>query len=119
MKKIAKLAVALSLIALSVTSPFVSTVDANAAAGTGYTKASDVVYATHQASVGSRTKTIVSNWGARNETCVFLTSYATDYYSGNNTYDVWATQKSPSSTTKSNAHTTTLFWAYLHAFATV
>ena len=45
---------------------------------TGYTSASQVVYS----SSGSYLK----NWGARSEDCVFLTTYAQNYYTGNYTY---------------------------------
>ena len=46
---------------------------------TGYTKASDVKYVTS----GS----YVLNWGARNETCVFLSTYAQNFYTGSYTFE--------------------------------
>lgn len=46
---------------------------------TGYTKAEDVQYQTS----GSYR----ANWGARGEDCVFLTTYAQDYYTGSYTFD--------------------------------
>ena len=46
---------------------------------TGYTQASDVDYII-------RDGTVV-NWGARGEDCVFLTTYAEDFYTGSYTYD--------------------------------
>ena len=45
---------------------------------TGYTKASDVDYVVIDG--------IIANWGARGESCLFLTTYATDFYTHNNTY---------------------------------
>ena len=39
---------------------------------TGYTSASDVVYV--------KNDNIIANWGARGEDCVFLSTYASDYY---------------------------------------
>ena len=46
---------------------------------TGYTEASDVEYV----KVGS----YIANWGARGEDCVFLSTYAQQFYSGLNTYE--------------------------------
>ena len=45
---------------------------------TGYQSAADVVYA--------KTNGIIANWGARGEVCTFLSSYATDFYTGSNTF---------------------------------
>ena len=49
---------------------------------TGYDEASDVRYSTSNVSG----KQVVANWGARGEDCVFLTSYAANYYTGDYTY---------------------------------
>ena len=49
---------------------------------TGYDEASDVKYSI--ATVSG--KQVVANWGARGEDCVFLTSYANNYYTGDYTY---------------------------------
>ncbi|MBP3422495.1 MAG: endonuclease [Clostridia bacterium] len=59
---------------------------------TGYTKASDVKYVTSGG--------YVANWGARDEDCVFLSKYATAFYTGNYTYNVLS-QKKGSSTESS------------------
>ena len=63
---------------------------------TGYTKAEDVDYleVTGQfydpVAKKNITKTIVANWGARGEDALFLTSYATAFYTGTNTYASFA-----------------------------
>lgn len=46
---------------------------------TGYTQASDVVY--------KKDGNKIYNWGVRDETATFLTTYANDYYTGNNTFE--------------------------------
>ncbi len=63
---------------------------------TGYTKASDVdyVYTTYN------NKQVTVNWGARGEDCTFLTSKALNFYTGNNTFEVFS-QKSGSTSTSS------------------
>ena len=48
---------------------------------TGYTKASDVVYL--------KEGKYIANWGARGEVATFLTTYAQEFYTGINTYEVW------------------------------
>ncbi len=49
---------------------------------TGYTSASDVIYQTGTVNG----KQIIKNWGARGETCVFLSSKAASFYTGSNTF---------------------------------
>lgn len=57
-----------------------STLSASAATTpTGYTKASDVKYV--------KKGKYIANWGARDEDCGFLTSYATNYYTGSYKYE--------------------------------
>lgn len=45
---------------------------------TGYNSADDVEY--------KRTNGTIHNWGARGEDCVFLSTYAAQFYTGSNTY---------------------------------
>ena len=66
---------------------------------TGYTKADDVVY--------NDSGNYIANWGARDENCVFLSKYATAFYTGNYTYEVLS-QKAGS---KSNAPSSDLYSA--------
>lgn len=49
----------------------------------GYTSAADVNYQTVQ----QGGKTITVNWGARGEACVFLSTPATNFYTGNYTFE--------------------------------
>ena len=49
---------------------------------TGYDSADDVEY--------QRTSGTIHNWGARGEDCVFLSTYALQFYTGSNTYDVFS-----------------------------
>ena len=56
-----------------------------AAAGTGYTKASDVNYV--------KNGNYVANWGARDEDCVFLSEYAEDFYTNEYTYEILSQEK--------------------------
>ena len=86
MKKLAKLGLVLSLFAASVMPAFAQNDVETASAATlwkgtatGYTKASDVKYNT--------SGKYIANWGARDEVCTFLTSYATDFYTGSYTYE--------------------------------
>lgn len=51
---------------------------------TGYDSADDVLYITYSQSG----KTVIANWGARGEDCVFLSTYAEDYYTGDYIWDV-------------------------------
>ena len=88
------------LILTLVLSLFFFSVSANPASSriitavTGYTSASDVEYLITTGSFYdpvSKTnvqKNIITNWGARGEDCVFLSTYATEYYTGDYTYDV-------------------------------
>jgi endonuclease I len=67
---------------------------------TGYDSADDVRYVT--ANVSGRT--VVTNWGARGETCVFLTQYVDGYYTNDyNTMAGWA------GTTSSNATSSQMY----------
>ena len=68
---------------------------------TGYTKASDVNYV--------KQGKYVVNWGARGENCVFLSSYAESFYTGNNTFDKLSTLSGGSS--QSNAPQSSLYSA--------
>lgn len=86
MKKLAKLGLVLSLLATSILPIFSQNNVETASAAvlwmgtqTGYTKASDVKYVTKGK--------YVLNWGAREEDCVFLTSYANNFYTGSYTYE--------------------------------
>ena len=61
---------------------------------TGYTKAEDVEYVIYSGTIQVTTSTsytvsnVVVNWGARDEDCLFLTTYAQDYYTGSYSWDV-------------------------------
>lgn len=66
---------------------------------TGYTKASDVVY--------NITSGTIANWGARGETSIFLTTYATSYYSGDNSFD--SLSQKDGGTSQNNAHQSELY----------
>ena len=85
MKKLAKIGLVLSLFAAAVMPAFAqNNVETASAAtwkgtATGYTKASDVNYV--------KSGKYIANWGARDEACVFLTSYANDFYTGSYTYE--------------------------------
>ena len=86
MKKLAKLGLVLSLFSAAVMPAFAKNDVKTASAATlwkgtatGYTKASDVNYVT--------SGKYIANWGARDEACVFLTSYATNFYTGSYTYE--------------------------------
>ncbi len=70
---------------------------------TGYDSADDVKYITYSQSG----KTVIANWGARGETCVFLSDYAEDYYAGNYTWDNLSTLTG--GTSQSNAHSSQLY----------
>ncbi len=88
---------ALCIVALSITqssfAAFFSTTP------TGYQKASDVVYRTVS---GYRV-----NWGARQETATFLTTYAQNFYTGNYTIENLITKQGGSS--QSNAPSSALY----------
>lgn len=68
---------------------------------TGYTKAEDVVY--------KKTGKTVHNWGAREEECQFLSTYAQDFYVGNYTYETLSQKKG--GTKQSDAHKSELYTA--------
>lgn len=70
---------------------------------TGYDSADDVVYKTYSQSG----KTVIANWGARGEECVFLSKYVDAYYSGSYEWDVMS--KVSGGTTQSNAHNSALY----------
>ena len=67
---------------------------------TGYTKASDVNYKTvHiESSKYAKGGEYIANWGARDEDCVFLSSYATSFYTGSYSYDQMSLNAGGSST---------------------
>ena len=114
MKVLKKLGVAVMLsmaLALPAVSFNVETKEASAA-GTGYTQASDVKYVTSK--VGTRS--IVANWGARDEKCVFLSKYVDDFYSGNTEYEVMSTLKG--GTSQTNIKGTALYNALQTTMAT-
>ena len=67
---------------------------------TGYDSADDVQYVT--ANVGGRT--VITNWGARGETCVFLTEYVDGYYT-----DGYDTMASWTGSTTSNATSSQMY----------
>jgi endonuclease I len=68
---------------------------------TGYDSADDVRYVT--ASVSGRT--VITNWGARGETCVFLTRYVDSYYTDSyNTMAGWTGGTSTSNVTSSQMY---------------
>jgi hypothetical protein len=78
-KRISALAIAFAMVISMIPAVFAvpAATDVTTPA-TGYTEASDVNYKT--------TDGIVANWGARGEDCVFLSTYAQDFYTGNNVY---------------------------------
>ena len=80
---------------------------AKAATGTGYTSASDVQYV--------KNGQYVANWGARGEVCVFLSSYAQNFYTGSNTFETLSQLTGGSS--QSNAPQSALYSA-LKSFMT-
>ena len=83
MKILKKLPIVLALLFVSVVP--VATIKAEAAVDvykgnpTGYKKASDVEYV--------KSGSYIANWGAREEDCVFLSTYAQNFYTGSNTYE--------------------------------
>ena len=68
---------------------------------TGYDSADDVKYVT----AGGYTV----NWGAREETCTFLSSRATAFYTGNNTFENLS--KNAGGSSQSNAPSSALYTA--------
>ena len=94
--------ISVSFATLLLVTPFFSlqTKTANAASEittpkTGYTKADDVVY--------NDSGTYIANWGARDEDCVFLSKYATAFYTGNYTYEVLSQKAGSQSNAPSSA----------------
>ncbi len=87
MKALKKLTVCV-LLAISFVLPSffvqIETKGETAASGTGYTQASDVDYV--------KSGNYVANWGARDEDCVFLSSYAESFYTGNYVYETLSQQ---------------------------
>ncbi len=106
MKIFTKISLTLALVAciaapaLSVNAPALS-VNATAATPTGYTRAEDVKYV--------KNGDYIYNWGARDEDCVFLSTYAEDFYTGSYVYSVLS-QKS-GGTSQSNGHQSQLYAA--------
>ena len=68
---------------------------------TGYTSASDVHYVT--------SGKYIANWGARGEVCVFLSTYAQNFYTGSNTFESLSALSGGSS--QSNAPQSALYSA--------
>ena len=90
------------LTALSVLSVSITAAPSNSqiiTAPTGYTSASDVVYV--------KNDNIIANWGARGEDCVFLSTYASDYYTGQ--YSFAALSALTGGTNQSDASSSALF----------
>ncbi len=111
MKKLTKLCFSVALL-FSIATPAVAlstannpTTVASAASDillgtpTGYTKASDVKYVENG--------NYIANWGARNEECTFLTTYAQSFYTGSYVYETLS-QKS-GGTSQSNASDSALY----------
>ena len=97
MKKFAKIGLIFSVFAAAVMPVFTqNNVETASAAtlwkgsATGYTKASDVNYV--------KDGKYVLNWGARDEACTFLTSYATSFYTGSYSYEQMSLNAGSSST---------------------
>ena len=70
---------------------------------TGYDSADDVDYVT----VTKSGKTYVANWGARDEKCVFLSTYAQNFYTGNYEFSKMSQNKGGNGFT--NTHKTDLY----------
>lgn len=70
---------------------------------TGYDSADDVAYKTYSVSG----KTVIANWGARGETCVFLSEKVEDYYTGSYEWEILSTVAG--GTTQSNASSSSLY----------
>lgn len=99
MKKFLALILCITML-LSVVVLTTSTVAADATAnGTGYDSADDVVYV--------KSGNYIANWGARDEECVFLSTYAQDFYKGDNAFDVISQYEGGS--TQSNAASSQLY----------
>ena len=103
MKRISKLTVAVLLLLSLVMQfgPGVSAIDQGGTTPTGYTCAEDVEYV-----IVSGT---VVNWGAREEDCTFLSTYAQNYYTGSYTWSVLSAKDGGTGTT--DAYTSDLYEA--------
>ena len=103
-RRILSLLTALALV-VSLFSGLSLTVFADTLLGTptGYTAASQVAYITE----GS----YVKNWGARGEDCVFLTTYAQNYYTGSYTY---ANLSANSGSSNASSYTSSALYNALH-----
>ena len=98
--KIASVFAAL-LVAVSLPSSVAIQTEA-ATTATGYTKASDVDYVTSS-------KGYIANWGARDEDCTFLSTYAQAFYTGSYSYSTLSQKSGGSSQT--NASSSSLYSA--------
>ena len=99
-----------ALLVLTLVAPtfsFVETKEASAATllgtKTGYTKADDFDYV--KVKVGKYN--YIANWGARDETCVFLSRNAEDFYTGSYTYENLSKKKG--SSTESSVPSSALY----------
>ncbi len=70
---------------------------------TGYDEASDVSYSKHNVSG----KQVIANWGARGEDCVFLSTYAEGFYTGEYSFATLSSLSGGSS--QSNASSSQLY----------
>lgn len=88
MKQILKRSISIVTVVMLIMIMCFTSVSAKTTA-TGYKRASDVDYQFYNTSSASQTYAVskgVKNWGARDEVCVFLSTYANKYYTGSNTY---------------------------------
>ena len=85
MKGFKRISALLALVFVFATPTASVAVNADGASGTGYTKAEDVEYV--------KTGKTVHNWGARDEECTFLSTYAQDFYVGDYEYEVLSQQE--------------------------
>ena len=98
----------LSLIIAILLSFSVASVGVSAATTpTGYTSAADVRY--NIIAKAYKGKSVVANWGAHGELATFLSTYATNYYTGSYTFDSLSTKEG--GTTQSNANSSQLYSA--------
>ena len=96
MKKLFKRSISLVVVAVLLIAMCFTNVSA---AGTGYTKAEQVVY--------KNSGNYIYNWGARDEVCVFLSTKAQSFYTGDNTFAKLSQNKG--GTTQTNAPQSTLY----------
>lgn len=99
MKRILSVVLSFSLIVAMLLSFNVTTLAASSTTPTGYTSAADVRY--NIVSNAWNGKSVVANWGAREEVATFLTTYANSYYTGSYTYEKLSQYSG--GTTQSNA----------------